>query len=179
MKPPKTTREQIYQAVVDLADIGEMCTRTSVQRASGLKQSIVDDQLKALANDMVLYRPENTRGVYVLSDPPVEDRAVSVTMLPSGRSIIEMGEDVLSMSYRETRLLRLALGGGDQLQEHPRPQPRQQREEPRLHNEFRKMVQRIGMMERAFTNAVRQRSLEFAEDVPCKPQSSNVKQGRA
>ena len=56
--------EQVYAAVQELREQGQIATRESVMELTGLKLSIVDDRLRALVDDGRLRRL--IRGVYEL-----------------------------------------------------------------------------------------------------------------
>jgi len=72
-------------------------------RACGLKLSTVDDNLKALKEDSLIWAPE--RGVYrpVAVHPPA--RAISKTILPGGLIKLEIGDEVLTLTPQENRML--------------------------------------------------------------------------
>ena len=104
-----TSNEQIYQAVVDLAQTGRIASRETVAQVVNLPMGIVDDHLKRLVNDERLKRP--ARGVYESVAAAPEDRAISVTVLPTGRVKLEVGDEVLDLSFREARAIGASMVG--------------------------------------------------------------------
>jgi hypothetical protein len=101
--------QTIYNAVVDLNNTSRRAHRETIAEITGLKLSIVDDHLKRLKADGRLQLIE--RGVYIPIPPSREDRAVSNTMLPGGTCKVEIGDEVLSLTMREARMVVSVLGG--------------------------------------------------------------------
>lgn len=93
----------IFQAVQELRSLDQIATRETVAELTGLKQTIVDDRLRALHDDGKLRRV--MRGVYeiVASYPP--PRAISKTILPDGLVKLEVGDEILTLTPREDRML--------------------------------------------------------------------------
>lgn len=99
----------VQDTVLDLHNTGRPAHRETIAEVTGLKLSIVDDHLKRLTADGRLKRVE--RGVYVPVPPPREDRPVSNTMLPDGTCKIEVGDDMMTLTMREARMLASVIGG--------------------------------------------------------------------
>lgn len=104
-----TTGEQVITAMRDLRDRGKIATRQVLADMLNVRLSIVDDHIKRLKDAERVSSPVN--GVFELVDPREPDRAVSATYLPDGRVKIEVGDDLLNLSLRETQLLNMATGG--------------------------------------------------------------------
>lgn len=105
----KTSAEIVLEAVEDLHRMEQAVTREALAEFTGLKRSIIDDRLKALAMDERIIRVE--RGVYVpaVRHPPA--RQISHTELPDGTVVLDVGDDVLHLTPREARTLGAMLGG--------------------------------------------------------------------
>ena len=104
-----SSTDLIFEAVRELRSLDQVATRETVAELTGLKQSIVDDRLRALVDDGKLKRL--MRGVYEVVhtyDPP---RVMSRTILEDGSVKYDIGDTVLTLTPSEDR--RLAeLGAG-------------------------------------------------------------------
>ena len=105
----KSTLEQVYGAIVDLHNHEQVVTRNTLQTATGLKLSIIDDRLSKLVEDGFVCRVE--RGVFVPIIQHPAARVISKTVLSDGTVVIDVGDDVLTLTPREAmRLGKLLLG---------------------------------------------------------------------
>lgn len=104
-----SSAELVLDAVFELHSLEQIVTRAKLADHLNLKLSIIDDKLKTLANDGLIDRAE--RGVYVpvIKHPP--SRVMSHMVLPCGMEIIDIGDDVLKLTPRETRTLAVMLAG--------------------------------------------------------------------
>lgn len=101
MKP--NNKQIVLEAVIDLHNKETPASRTTICQTTGIKQSTVDECLKALANDEHIYRLCN--GVYApITQHPVA-RVVSKIVLPDGTVKIDIGDDVLTLTPKEARTL--------------------------------------------------------------------------
>ena len=107
--PRQTSTVLILEAVEDLHAKEQVVTRETIAEVTGLKLSIVDDRLRALADNGEIIR--RLRGVYVPAPRHPPARAMSRTLLPDGLSKVEVGDEVLTLSPRETRMLGELLAG--------------------------------------------------------------------
>lgn len=106
---PIPSTERIFQAVRELRAMDQIATRETVAELTGLKLSVVDDRLRNLVDDGRLKRL--LRGVYELVESFPEPRAISKTVLPSGAVVYDIGDDVLTLSPQEARVLaELSMG---------------------------------------------------------------------
>ena len=105
----KSTLEQVYGAIVDLHNHEQIVTRQSLQTATGLKLSIIDDRLSKLTEDGFIYRAE--RGVFVPAIQHPVSRVISKTVLPDGAIVIDIGDEVLTLTPREAMNLGKLLMG--------------------------------------------------------------------
>lgn len=116
--------ELVYDAIVSMHAAGKIVSRRNLMQVLDLKPSIIDDRLKALANDKIINREE--RGVYVPSEsyPPArvisakilygdagsitakpDDRSFSITRMPDATVIIDIYDYVLKLIPSELRAL--------------------------------------------------------------------------
>lgn len=109
MTYPSSPRQVVQDTVLDLFNTGRVAHRETIVEVTGLKLAIVDDHLKRLTADGHLRRVE--RGVYAPVPAPREDRPVSNTMLPDGTCKIEVGDDMMTLTMREARMLASVIGG--------------------------------------------------------------------
>ena len=103
-----TPRETVYQCIVDMHSSGRIPTREMVVQETGMKFSVVDDQVKRLREEGRIVKVVN--GVY----EPVQvwaERAVSSTILDDGRAVLEIGDMKDILTPREARKVIQVLGG--------------------------------------------------------------------
>ena len=106
---PIPSTERIFQAVRELRAMDQIATRDTVAELTGLKMTVVDDRLRALVDDGRLKRL--LRGVYELVESFPEPRAISKTVLPNGAVVYDIGDEVLTLSPQEARVLaELSMG---------------------------------------------------------------------
>ncbi|GER16700.1 hypothetical protein [Variovorax boronicumulans] len=101
--------QKVYQAIVDLMNVNRPATRKSIAEASGLKLASVDQQLRVMKDDMRITSP--AYGVFELTHPPGEDRAITLTYMNNGRAKLEIEDQCTELSMREVRLLGLLCAG--------------------------------------------------------------------
>lgn len=101
MKP--NNKQIVLEAVIDLHNKEIPASRTTVSQITGIKQSTVDECLKALANDEHIYRLCN--GVYAPIAQHPASRIISKIVLPDGTVKIDIGDDVLTLTPKEARNL--------------------------------------------------------------------------
>lgn len=101
--------ERVYEAVRELRALDQVASRETVQELTGLKMSIVDDRMRALADDGRIRRV--TRGVYEVVEVYPPARAISKTILPDGTVKYDIGDEVLTLTPAEARrLAELSVG---------------------------------------------------------------------
>lgn len=107
-----STSDQVLRAIQECREFGKAATRNSIAQMTGLPVSIVDDRVKYLRSvGRVRLAGGNVAGVYEPEEDPMEDRAVSATILPNGTVKYELGEIVVTMSRREAMHSGSLLGG--------------------------------------------------------------------
>lgn len=99
----RTTADQVLEAVEDLYNLEQIVTRETLCEKTGLKLTTVDDRLKALVMDGKIVRVQRGVFVPVAQHPPA--RVISKTVLPDGTVKIDIGDDVLTLTPREDRML--------------------------------------------------------------------------
>ncbi|MEJ8292930.1 hypothetical protein WKI45_08865 [Delftia tsuruhatensis] len=102
------TLTQVYEAIRQLHEAGEEPTRDRIHKMTGLNLTTVDDRIKVLRGEGMIsavkqcYRPVHQHG---------PARAVTVTHLTDGRSILEIGEHVVHFSRTEGGMVGQAYAG--------------------------------------------------------------------
>lgn len=97
----KTQKQTVLEAVIDLHNKETPASRTTIAKLTGIKQTAVDECLKRLADDELIYRL--CSGVYapVVQHPP--QRTIYKTMLPDGTVKLDIGDDVITLTPAEAR----------------------------------------------------------------------------
>lgn len=107
----KTQKQTVLEAVIDLHNKETPASRTTIAKLTGIKQTAVDECLKRLADDELIYRL--CSGVYapVVQHPP--QRTIYKTMLPDGTVKLDIGDDVITLTPAEARKVgSLMIGEG-------------------------------------------------------------------
>ena len=99
----KTSTDAVMDAVCELHAAEQIVTREAVAQLTQLKLSVVDDRLGVLADDGLVLRVQ--RGVYAPAPVYRPARAMSKTLLPDGMVKIEIGDEVLTLTPKEDRML--------------------------------------------------------------------------
>lgn len=109
----KSNSEIVLEAIKDLHAQEQIVTRETLSDITGLRMSIIDDQLKAMVDDGLIHRVQ--RGVFVPAPNHGPSRLISKLILPDGTVKLEIGDDVLTLTPRESRMLgELMAGSGMQ-----------------------------------------------------------------
>ena len=109
----RTAKARVYEAVWDLHNMEAAVTRDALVCQTGLKTVTVDEALKSLKREDKIISIE--RGLYAPAEHPEQSEAVSVTILPRGYAKIEKGDQVMSLTPGEWRMLApLAAGAAAQ-----------------------------------------------------------------
>ena len=106
---PITSTDRIYDAVRELRSLEQIATRETVAELSGLKLSVVDDRLRTLVDDGKLKRL--LRGVYELVEAYPPARPMSKTVVGDGYVKIEIGDQMITLSPAEDRILAMLQAG--------------------------------------------------------------------
>lgn len=106
--PRVSNRAVVLQAILDLCASNRHASRGAIVEVTGLKLGIVDEHVKTLKEDGQI------RAVIPGVFEPVEtspDRAVSGTVVPSGRFKLEIGDTCLDLTLREARAVAMVTAG--------------------------------------------------------------------
>jgi hypothetical protein len=102
-------RDLILQAVIDLNEHSQLCSRKRIAEVTGLKMTIVDDHLDRLRSQGQIRLAGHSHYEPMDLTP---DRPVSTTSLPLGRLKIEVGDDLIAdLTPREALALAKQLAG--------------------------------------------------------------------
>ena len=104
-----STTNAIYEAAQELQAMGTEITRHTIAELTQLPIVVVDDRLRALAEDGRIKRL--VRGVYAVVKQYPPTRPMSKTVLSDGFVKIEIGDDVLTLTPREDRVLAVLMAG--------------------------------------------------------------------
>lgn len=99
----RNSTDVIFDAVVDLHNNEQIVTRTTLAAILDVKIGIIDDRLSYLVDTDRIMRVE--RGVYVPVIQHPVSRIMSKMVLPDGTIKIEIGDDVLTLTPKEARIL--------------------------------------------------------------------------
>lgn len=104
----KSSRDQVYDAILDLSD-GETPARAGdIAQVTGLSMPIVYDAVKELKRRGRIY---SDNGVFYPTDETPETQAVSHTIQANGSVKLEKGDQVLDLNPREARAIAKTLAG--------------------------------------------------------------------
>ena len=110
---PISSTLRVFDAVRELRGLEQIATRETVAELTGLKLTVVDDRLRSLVDDGKLKRL--LRGIYELVEEYPETRAISKTILPNGYVKYDIGNEVLTLTPIEDRVLsQLGIGAAGQ-----------------------------------------------------------------
>jgi len=99
----------VLEALQDLHSQEQIATREAIAAFTGLKDAVVDDRLKHLVNEGLAARVQ--RGIYVPVEQHPPARHISKTILPDGTVKIDIGDQVLTLTPREDRMLANLFAG--------------------------------------------------------------------
>lgn len=112
-RPQRSTAEIVLEAVQDLHAREQIVTRETLSDVTGLKLTTIDDRLGYLVDNGKIRRVQ--RGVFVPMEQHKPARLITRTLLPDGTTVLEIGDAVLQLSPRESRVLgELMAGSGQQ-----------------------------------------------------------------
>lgn len=103
--------ELVMRVIVDMRARGLVASRQSIVAATNLPLAVVDDRVKELKKIGKVRLVGGVAGVFEPTEDRMEDRAVSMTYLPSGRVKYEIGDHCIEMSLREAQHSAAAFGG--------------------------------------------------------------------
>ncbi|WP_313330463.1 hypothetical protein [Comamonas sp.] len=105
----RTTGQIIFDTLQDLHQQGQVATRELLCDLTGFKMTIVDDHISRMIENGRVHRLR--AGVFTLVAAMPEPRAISMTRMGDGTTILEIGECVVHIYPRERRELATMLVG--------------------------------------------------------------------
>lgn len=108
----KSTAEIVLEAIQDLYACEQIVTREILADVTGLKLTTVDDRLGYLVDNGRIRRVQ--RGVFVPMEQHKPARPISRTLCPDGTTVLEIGETVMILSPRESRMIGELMAGSAQ-----------------------------------------------------------------
>ncbi|MGY8830107.1 MAG: hypothetical protein ACKVIS_11245 [Pseudomonadales bacterium] len=109
MTTKRSSTQIILEAVQDLHAQEQVVTRETLNALTGLKLSVIDDRVGALIDDGLVVRVQ--RGVYVPAETHPPARVISKMLLPDGTVKIDIGDQVLTLTPKEDRMLAQLMAG--------------------------------------------------------------------
>ena len=111
-KPTKSNAEIVLSAVQDLFAREQIVTRETLAELTGLKLTTIDDRLGYLLDNGRIRRVQ--RGVFVPMEQHKPARPISRTLCPDGTTVLEVGDTVMILTPRESRMLGEVMTGAAQ-----------------------------------------------------------------
>ena len=111
-KPTKSNAEIVLSAVQDLFAREQIVTRETLAELTGLKLTTIDDRLGYLLDNGRIRRVQ--RGVFVPLEQHKPARPISRTLSPDGTTVLEVGDTVMILTPRESRMLGEVMTGAAQ-----------------------------------------------------------------
>lgn len=102
-RPKLSSTEQVYRSIVEFRETGRVASRRTIAEATDLPLTIVDDRVKHLKGVGLIRLAGDVAGIFEPTEDRADDRAQSVTFMPTGRVKYEIGDTVLDLSQREAR----------------------------------------------------------------------------
>lgn len=109
MTTKRSSTQIVLEALHDLHAQEQIVTRETLANVTGLKLSVIDDRIGALIDDELAVRVQ--RGVYVPAETHPPARVISKTVLPDGTVKIDIGDQVLTLTPKEDRMLAALQAG--------------------------------------------------------------------
>ena len=108
-RPTKSNAEIVLSAVQDLFAREQIVTREILAELTGLKLTTIDDRLGHLVDTGKIRRVQ--RGVFVPLEQHRPARPISRTLCPDGTTVLEVGDTVMILSPRESRMIGELMAG--------------------------------------------------------------------
>lgn len=140
----KSSRDQVYDAILELSDSETPAKAQDISRVTGLAMPIVYDSIKALKQRGRIY---SDNGAFLVCNEYLETQPVYHTALPNGIIKLEKGDQILELTQREARALAKTMAGFIEqaaviVMNHR--QDEQQAQIRRLHRKIEKMQVELG-----------------------------------
>ena len=108
-KTTTSNAEIVLSAVQDLFAHEQIVTREILAELTGLKLTTIDDRLGHLVDTGKIRRVQ--RGVFVPLEQHKPARPISRTLCPDGTTVLEVGDTVMILSPRESRMIGEIMAG--------------------------------------------------------------------
>ncbi|MGL5156259.1 MAG: type IV toxin-antitoxin system AbiEi family antitoxin domain-containing protein [Aeromonas veronii] len=115
-KPRATSAEILLEVIRDMHSQEQTITRETLQKyagIAGLTKTQIDDRLAYLEGKGDIVRIQ--RGVYVPAEQHKPARLITRSLLPDGTSVLEIGDLVMMLTPRESRMLGEIMAGSGML----------------------------------------------------------------
>lgn len=109
---PRSNAEIVLGAIEDLHAREQIVTREILAELTGLKLTTIDDRLGHLVDTGKIRRVQ--RGVFVPLEQHRPARPISRTLCPDGTTVLEVGDTVMILSPRESRMIGELMAGSSQ-----------------------------------------------------------------
>ena len=109
---PRSNAEVVMGAIEDLHAREQIVTREILAELTGLKLTTIDDRLGHLVDTGKIRRVQ--RGVFVPLEQHRPARPISRTLCPDGTTVLEVGDTVMILSPRESRMIGELMAGSSQ-----------------------------------------------------------------
>ena len=106
---PRSNAEVVMGAIEDLHAREQIVTREILAELTGLKLTTIDDRLGHLVDTGKIRRVQ--RGVFVPLEQHRPARPISRTLCPDGTTVLEIGDTVMILSPRESRMIGELMAG--------------------------------------------------------------------
>ena len=106
---PRSNAEVVLGAIEDLHAREQIVTREILAELTGLKLTTIDDRLGHLVDTGKIRRVQ--RGVFVPLEQHRPARPISRTLCPDGTTVLEVGDTVMILSPRESRMIGELMAG--------------------------------------------------------------------
>lgn len=104
-----TNRERVLQTIIDLTNARRPAARVLIAQLLNEKLSVVDDAVKRLREDGLVRTVVPGILEPVAQHPP--SRPMSRTVLPDGRTKVEIGDELLTLTPHEAQMLGMMFAG--------------------------------------------------------------------
>lgn len=100
---------KVLEAVQELHALEQIVTREALIELLDLPATTIDDRIGTLVNAGLVLRVR--RGIYAPAEVHAAARVISKTILPDGTVKIDIGDDVITLTPKEDRMLAAMLAG--------------------------------------------------------------------
>ncbi len=111
-KSKKSLAEIVFEAIQDLHVHEQIVTREVPTELTRLELKTIDERLGYLLDDGRIRRVQ--RGVFVPMEQHKPARPISRTLCPDGTTVLEVGDTVMILTPRESRMLGEVMTGAAQ-----------------------------------------------------------------